>query len=153
VRVRWLGQRATARRIESGGQAPRLTMVRATHGCDARPKAVSGPALRAGAGLPWPFARRGSCLGLKSDAIDFLSTEHNVSFMSRRGEGLRHKSAFWRDGSQPRHSPGHLPGLSICAARRREAAAPALIRHPTCISSATSSLWRCVSVLANTDFN
>jgi hypothetical protein len=41
--------------------------------------------------------------------------------MSRRGEGLRHKAAFWRDGSQPQHSPGHLPGLSICAARRREA--------------------------------
>jgi hypothetical protein len=29
VPVRWLGQRATERRIESGGQAPGLTMVRA----------------------------------------------------------------------------------------------------------------------------
>ncbi len=26
-------------------------------------------------------------------------------------------------------------------------------RHSTCKSSATSSLWRCVSVLAKTDFN
>ena len=52
-------------------------------------------------------------LGLRFDAIDFLSTEHNVSFMSRRGEGLRHEAALWRDGSQPQHSPGHLPGLSI----------------------------------------
>ncbi|MFZ3328776.1 MAG: hypothetical protein WA231_24170, partial [Methylocella sp.] len=27
------------------------------------------------------------------------------------------------------------------------------VRHSTCKSSATSSLWRCVSVLAKTDFN
>ncbi len=40
--------------------------------------------------------------------------------MSRRGDGLWHKAAFWRDGSQPQHSPGHLPGLSICGARRAE---------------------------------
>jgi hypothetical protein len=38
---------------------------------------------------------------------------------------------------------------------RRHAATPALtpVRHSTCKSSATSSLWRCVSVLAKTDFN
>jgi hypothetical protein len=30
---------------------------------------------------------------------------------------------------------------------------PAPVRYSTCRSSATSSLWRCVSVLAKTDFN
>jgi hypothetical protein len=34
---------------------------------------------------------------------------------------------------------------------RRDARSP--VRHSTCKSSATSSLWRCVSVLAKTDFN
>ena len=34
-----------------------------------------------------------------------------------------------------------------CAPRRSHS------RHSTCKSSATSSLWRCVSVLAKTDFN
>jgi hypothetical protein len=36
---------------------------------------------------------------------------------------------------------GNLPQSSEC------------LRHSTCKSSATSSLWRCVSVLAKTDFN
>ena len=33
--------------------------------------------------------------------------------MSRCSEALRHIATFSREGSQPRYSPGHLPGLSI----------------------------------------
>ncbi len=53
------------------------------------------------------------CLCLKFDAIDLLAPKHHVLLMSRCGEALRHIATFSRDGSQPRYSPGHLPGLSI----------------------------------------
>ena len=106
-----------AGRIESGRQAPRIEIDAAR-----RPKAVSG--------LPWPFARRGSCLGLKFAALDFLSAKHSLLFVSRCSEVLQHTAAFWRDGPQPRHSPGHLPGLSICEVRRAERLFGGALRPP-----------------------
>jgi hypothetical protein len=97
--------KAAGRRLAWGGPAPPAHRGRVT-------KAVSG--------LLLPFARRGSCPGLKFVALDFIGAKHSLSSVSRGSEVLRHIATFWRDGSQPRHSPGRLPGLSICWARGAE---------------------------------
>jgi hypothetical protein len=70
----------------------------------------------------------------RSRHIDFLNANYHIFFMSRCGEALRYIAVFRRDGSQSRHSPGHLPGLTMCEVWRPGAPVRGLFRLPGAFS-------------------
>jgi hypothetical protein len=64
--------------------------------------------------------------------IDFLNAGHRLLIVSRGSEALRLWLLSGENGSQPRHSPGHLPGLPFCEVRHAKRLATADLR----------ALWR-----------